>query len=89
MRICNTTLCEAETYKRSLSHHNPEHHRDLLLEVFLLAQPQSAALEPTEEQQKEKLVEQSQTVWKEGILKEDKVGSDVKTYQNYEHRNIL
>ena len=70
-------------------HHNPEDHRYFLLEVFLLTQPQSAALEPTEEQQKEKLVEQSQTVWKEGLLKEDKVGSDVKTYQNYEHRNIL
>ena len=45
-----------------LSHHNPEHHGDFLLEVFLLAQPQSAALEPTEEQQEEELVQQSQAV---------------------------
>ena len=83
-------FCEDEKDQRMSSpHHNPEDHRYFLLEVFFLAKPQSAALEPTEEQQKEKLVEQSQTVWKEGILKEDKVGSDVKTYQNYEHRNIL
>ena len=82
-------FCEDETDKCQSPYHYPEDHRYFLLEVFLLAQPKSAALEPTEEQQKEKLVEQSQTVWKEGILKEDKVGSDVKTYQNYEHRNIL
>ena len=56
--------------RESLSHHDPEHHRDFLLEVFLLAQPQSAALEPTEEQQQEEFIEESQTVWRKGINEE-------------------
>ena len=57
-----TTPCEGERDQRTLTDHNPEHHGDFLLEVFLLAQPQSAALEPTEEQQEEELVQQSQAV---------------------------
>ena len=43
-------------------HHYPEDHRYFLLEVFLLSQPQSAALEATEEQQKEELIQESQAV---------------------------
>ena len=47
---------------RCLPHHYPEDHRYFLLEVFLLTQPQSAALEATEEQQKEELIQESQAV---------------------------
>ena len=74
--------------RESLAHHDPEHHRDFLLEVFLLAQPQSAALEPTEEQQQEKLIQQSQAVWREGNS-EGRTEMAKMAYQNYEHRNIL
>ena len=45
-----------------LPHHYPEDHRYFLLEVFLLPQPQSAALEATEKQQKEELIQESQAV---------------------------
>ena len=82
------TLCEGERDERTLSHHNPEHHGDFLLEIFLLAKPQSAALEATEEQQKEELIQECQPVWREAN-NDGRTESKVETYQNYEHRNIL
>ena len=66
VRICNdNSLWRRAEDQRTLTDHNPEHHGDFLLEVFLLAKPQSAALEATEEQQQEKLIQQSQPVWRE------------------------
>ena len=73
--------------RESLSHHDPEHHGDFLLEIFLLSQPQSAALEPGQQQQKEKLIQQSQTVCKR-IMKGGQ-SLVMKTYRSCEHRYIL
>ena len=43
-------------------HEDPEDHRDLLVEVFLLAQEQPRGLEPAQGQHEEHFIEQRQRV---------------------------